>query len=84
MYGEIPSTEDLLSKIEDVNINEDLSECIIGSMDVAALYPSIDIEFSVNRCVDMIFNSEVKFNNINVEELGLYLALCQPRKPYSY
>ena len=33
------STEDLLSRIHECNENEDLQDCIIGSMDVEALYP---------------------------------------------
>ena len=70
------SREDLLSKIEHINESEDLEDCIIGSMDVKALYPSIDIEFSVDRCVEMILNSSIEFKNVNIMEVGLYLALC--------
>ena len=44
-------------------------------MDVTAFYPSIDIDFSVERCVEMIYESEVQFKNVNVNELGLYLSL---------
>ena len=43
------STEDLLSKIYQVNEEEDLTNCVIGSMDVKALYPSIDIDFAVRK-----------------------------------
>ena len=70
------STEDLLSRIDKLNESEDLDNCIIGSMDVSALYPSIDIDFSVDRCVEMIQDSDAKFDHINVDELGLYLSLC--------
>ena len=73
------STEDLLSRIEHVNENEDIEDCVIGSMDVKALYPMIDIEFSVDRCAEMIFESNVEFKNIDVEEVGLYLALTVDR-----
>jgi hypothetical protein len=45
-------------------------------MDVTALYPSIDIEFSVDKCVELIQQSNVQFNHVNLDELGLYLALC--------
>ena len=71
------STEDLLSRIEHINKNEDLTGCIIGSMDVDALYPSIDIEFAVDRCVDLILESGIEFKDVNINELGLYLALTE-------
>ena len=70
------STEDLLSRIQEVNENEDLEGCIIGSMDVKALYPSIDIDFAVEKCKELIFESQAEFKNVDTEELGLYLALC--------
>ena len=44
-------------------------------MDVKALYPSIDIDFAVEKCVEMIKKSEVKFEKVNTDELGLYLSL---------
>ena len=69
------STEDMLSRVSEVNKDVDLSNCIIGSMDVKALYPSIDIDFAVDKCVEMIVGSEVEFKNVNVDELGLYLVL---------
>ena len=69
------STEDMLSRVRKVNQTVDLKNCIIGSMDVKALYPSIDIDFAVEKCVEVITTSEVTFNNIDTDELGLYLAL---------
>ena len=45
------STEDMLYRIRHCNENEDLSDCILGSMDVEALYPSIDIDFAVEKCM---------------------------------
>ena len=44
-------------------------------MDVKALYPSIDIDFATEKCVEMIIESDTSFQNINTDELGLYLAL---------
>ena len=69
------STEDMLSRVREVNETVDLKNCIIGSMDVKALYPSIDIDFATEKCVEMITESDTKFDNINTDELGLYLAL---------
>ena len=64
------STKDFLSTIQKVNNEES-----IGSMDVEALYPKIDIEFSVDKCVEMTQKSEIQFNHINFDELGLYLVM---------
>ena len=74
------STEDLLSKIKKVNENEDLRGCIIGSMDVKALYPSIDIDFATDKCVELLRESEIVFTNVNEDELGLYLILTVDEK----
>ena len=62
-----------------VNETVDLTHCIIGSMDVKALYPSIDIEFAVEKCVEMIVESKMNFENVNADELGLYLSLTVNR-----
>ena len=65
----------MLGRVGKVNEEVDLKNCIIGSMDVKSLYPSIDIDFAVEKCVEMINKSEVKFEKVNTEELGLYLSL---------
>ncbi|CAI9715573.1 Hypothetical predicted protein [Octopus vulgaris] len=69
------STEDLLSRINVCNNTCDLTGCIVGNMDVVSLYPSIDVDFAVEKCVEMINESEVEFRNVNTEELGLLLRL---------
>ena len=69
------STEDMLSRVREINETVNLDNCVIGSMDVKALYPSIDIDFATEKCVDMITESDTSFDNINTDELGLYLAL---------
>ena len=48
-------------------------------MDVKALYPSIDIDFAVEKCVEIIVESGVTFENVNNDKLGLYLALTVER-----
>jgi hypothetical protein len=50
-------------------------EIIVGPADVKALYPSLDIEFTVEKVCELFYNSEVKVEGINVGELGLYFAL---------
>ena len=69
------STEDMLSRLRNVNETVDLETCIIRSMDVKALYPSIDIDFATEKCVEMITKSSTSFENVNTDKLGLYLAL---------
>ncbi|CAI9734882.1 Hypothetical predicted protein [Octopus vulgaris] len=68
------STEDLLSRINDCNNTCDLTGCLVDSMDVVSLYPSIDVDFAV-KCVEMINESKVEFRNVNTEEQGLLLRL---------
>lgn len=39
-------------------------------MDVISHYPSIDIDFAVKKCIEIICESEVVFCEINARELG--------------
>ena len=39
------------------------------------LYPSLDIDFSAQIVSEMFQYSDVKLDGVDVEELGLYLAL---------
>ena len=59
---------------------KDLKNCIIGSFDVEALYPSIDVDFAVGKCLELISNSNITFNGIDFAEVGLYLALTVNKK----
>ena len=72
------STEDLLHRIKVCNETEDLAGCVVGSMDVEALYPSIDVEFAVEKCCELIYDSDLQFENVDTEELGLFLKLIVP------
>ena len=74
------STEGLLSRVERCNKTNDLSTSIIGSMDVTALYPSIDVEFAVNKCIELINESDVEFQNVDLDELGLFLMLTASKE----
>eukprot|EP00112_Aurelia_sp_Birch-Aquarium-sp1_P005284 Seg1598.18 transcript_id=Seg1598.18/GoldUCD/mRNA.D3Y31 product="hypothetical protein" protein_id=Seg1598.18/GoldUCD/D3Y31 len=44
-------------------------------MDVVALYPSIDIDFSIDKCIEWMVEDAQEYNNVDVRELGLFLAL---------
>ena len=72
------STEELLAAVEKLNEDGEIDEMdIIGSMDVEALYPSLDIDFTVDKVCEMLYNSKVTFEGINYKELGLYLSLVK-------
>ena len=72
------STEDMLSRIKECNEQCELGSSVVGSMDAIALYPSIDIEFSVSVCVQLIAESDMEFSSTDVDELGLFLCLTTP------
>ena len=44
-------------------------------MDVAALYTSIDIDFSMDKCIELMIEDTQKYDNVVVHEIGLFLAL---------
>ena len=51
------------------------AETVIGSLDVKALYPSLDLDFTIEKVADEFLESEVKIDGVDDEELGLYLSL---------
>ena len=46
------------------------NEVIVGSADVKALYPSLDVDFTVDKVCEVFYGSEVRVEGVNVEELG--------------
>ncbi|KAJ7323144.1 hypothetical protein OS493_032147 [Desmophyllum pertusum] len=64
--------ESVCLNTEEIHISEDI---IVGSADVKALYPSLDIPFTVEKVCEVFHTSGVQVVGINAEELGLYLAL---------
>ena len=74
------STEEMLAAIQSVNESGRLDErCTVGSADVTALYPSIDIEIAATKVSEMFFKSGVEVADVDTRELGLYLALNRTR-----
>ena len=71
------STEELLAEVEKLNREGIDAEDIIGSMDVEGLYPSLDIDFVVEKVCEVLFDSSVKYEGMNYKELGLYLSLVK-------
>ena len=69
------STEEMLQGIQSVNNLREGTNMALGSADVKALYPSLDIEFTVSKVCDVFCDSGIQVQGCDVDELGLYLAL---------
>ena len=71
------STEDLLAAIEETNSRTHKNQLKVGSLDVKALYASLDIPFTADIVAQEFVESEVdvQSESIDVQELGLYLVL---------
>ena len=65
----------MLSRVNNCNQTTDLSDCIIGSFDVDALYPSIDVDFAIVKCLERISSNAITFKGIDFAQVGLYLSL---------
>ena len=70
------STEEMMAeeikRVNDEGCDEDV---IIGSADVKALYPSLDIDFTIEKICEIFYGCDTTFECIDYDELGLYLAL---------
>lgn len=64
-------TEESFIRINDRNNTCDLTGFIVCTMDWVSLYLSIYVVFAIEKCVEMISESEVEFCNVSTEELGL-------------
>ena len=69
------STEELLAEVERINESDIDETFIIGSMDVEALYPSLDIPFTIEKVCELFHESDIQIEEIDYKELGLYLSL---------
>ena len=68
----------MMAAIKKVNNRLDNDELIVGSADVSALYPSLDIDHTARITAEKFLNSNIEILGIDSEELGLYLALNLP------
>ena len=69
------STEGLLAEIERMNNEGVREDDIIGSADVEALYPSLDVQFTVDKVCELFLSSTIDIKGIDYKELSLYLSL---------
>ena len=74
------STEDFLSKIEKFNSQirngeVEAEKLTIGSLDVSALYPSINTKHASRIVRDRVIEADLKFEGINYKSALIYLKL---------
>ena len=69
------NTEEMLAGFTELNDSQVTEDIVVGSADVKALYPSLDITFTVERVCEVFHTSGVKVVGLNAEELGLHLSL---------
>ena len=71
------STEEVLSQLEDVQAAIKASgsrNTMVGSLDVKALYPSLDQDAAAEVVAQLVYESEVRFNGINWRCVQTFLA----------
>ena len=68
------STEEMLAEIEKVNKQKHGGNIVVGSADVKALYPSLELEFAIDVVCKEFAKSGVKVEGVNYTEVGLYIA----------
>ena len=70
------STEDMMAAIKSANDSGKIGkDTVVGSLDVVALYPSLDLDFTIEKVTEEFFESKVEIDGVDYEELGLYLSL---------
>ena len=74
------STEELLADFDMINKTGLKPDSFVGSADVIALYPSLNVERVADVVGEMIKESEIKLEGVDYEEVGMYLAICKESK----
>ena len=69
------------AEIDRVNASHQEEALIIGSTDVKALYPSLDIDFTVEKVCLVVEKSNLTVDGVNYKELGLYIAVNTVHNP---
>ena len=69
------STGDMIAEMNRANKNQEDDGLIIGSTDVVVLYPSLDIDFTIDKVCEVFFESHISIQGVDYAELGLYLAV---------
>ena len=69
------STEDMIAEMNRTIKNQEDDGLIIGSTDVVVLYPSLGIDFTIDKVCEVFFESDISIQGIDYAELGLYLTV---------
>ena len=72
------SAEDMLAAIRHANNTDEVkSNSVVGSLDVKALYPSLELDFAIDIVCEEFYKSGITIQDVDHQELGLYLSLCR-------
>ena len=77
------STEEALTQLEEAEslIREaGDTESMVGSLDVVALYPSLDHNMTAQLAADLVMESSVKFKNINYRAAQVLIVCNMSRE----
>lgn len=67
--------EEMAAEIDRVNREHQCTNMIVGSTDVKALYPSLDVDFTIDKVCEVFINSPIVISGVDYNELGLYLSV---------
>ena len=75
--NECESSEEMKAAIEEFNkLDENIRmRCVVLSMDVKALYPSMKWSKIIKAVMELIENSKMKIENVNWREISKYIAV---------
>ncbi|KAL8613584.1 hypothetical protein ACOMHN_022003 [Nucella lapillus] len=74
------NTEEILAEIRDINQHGIENDVVIGSLDVKALYPSLDVGFTAEIVAKEYRESQFEIEGIDYREVGLYLAISKTER----
>ena len=70
------STEDMMAAMREANESGRIRKgTVLGSLDVKALYPSLDLDHTIEKAAEEFYRSDIEIEGVDDEELGLYLSL---------
>ena len=69
------SSEEMMASIQQANEKGLPTDTVVGSLDVKALYPSLDVELTARVIADTYMEHSYEVINVDYNELSLYLAL---------
>lgn len=69
------SIEELIHIVNECNYSNGVTGCVLGSMDRISLYPPIDMDFVVEKCMEIICETEVEFHEVITSGIGPSLKI---------